>query len=86
MILTLFSSAVLALQATNHFTTAIAVVISADATARSGPFDEAQAVFSTHDGAELQIFDRHDNWVQVANAAGKIGWLSAKQVAVLPGA
>jgi tetratricopeptide (TPR) repeat protein len=86
VLLTIFSGAVLALQAANRFNASIAVVTSADATARSGPFDEAQSVFSARDGAELKVLDRHDDWVQVANGAGKIGWLSRKQVAVLPGA
>jgi tetratricopeptide (TPR) repeat protein len=84
--LTLFSGAVLALQAANRFNAAIAVVTGAEAVARSGPFDEAQSVFTARDGAELKVLDRHDDWVQVANGAGKIGWFSQKQVAVLPGA
>jgi tetratricopeptide (TPR) repeat protein len=84
--LTVFSGAILGLQAANHFTASVAVVTVADATARSGPFDDAQSVFTTRDGAELKVLDRHDDWVQVANSAGKIGWLSVKQVAVLPGA
>jgi tetratricopeptide (TPR) repeat protein len=86
VVLTIFSGAVLALQAANHFNSSVAVVTSAEATARSGPFDEAQSAFTTHDGAELSVLDRHGNWVQVAGGAGKIGWLSVKQVAVLPGA
>jgi tetratricopeptide (TPR) repeat protein len=85
-VLTIFSGTVLALQAANRFNDSIAVVTSADATARSGPFDEAQSVFTARDGAELKVLERHDDWVQVANNAGKIGWLSQKQVAVLPGA
>jgi tetratricopeptide (TPR) repeat protein len=84
--LTIFSSTVLALQAANRFNAAIAVVTSDQATARSGPFNEAQSVFTARDGAELKVLNQHDDWVQVANNAGKIGWLSRKQVAVLPGA
>ncbi len=84
--LTIFSGAVLALQAANRFNASIAIVTAADATARSGPFDEAQSVFSARDGAELKVLDQHDDWVQVVNNAGKIGWLNRKQVAVLPGA
>jgi len=84
--LTIFSGAVLALQAANHFNASAAVVTASEATARSGPFDEAQSVFSARDGAELRVLDRHDDWMQVANGAGKIGWLNRKQVEILPGA
>jgi tetratricopeptide (TPR) repeat protein len=84
--LALFSGAVLALQAASHFSSATAVVTADNATARSGPFDDAQSAFTARDGAELKVLDRHDGWVQVASGAGKTGWLPAKQVEVLPGA
>ena len=84
--LTLLSATVLALQAANHFNSAVAVVTAAEAVARSGPFEEAQHVFPLHDGAELRVLDRHEDWVEVTNGAGKYGWLPLKQVAVLPGA
>jgi tetratricopeptide (TPR) repeat protein len=85
-VLTIFSASVLGLQAANHFSSATAVVTTAEATARSGPFDEAQSAFTVHDGAELLILDRHDGWVQVAGGAGKTGWLPVKQVEILAGA
>ena len=85
-VVTIFSGAVLALQAANHFNASVAVVTVAEATARSGPFDEAQTAFTAKDGAELSILDHHDDWVQVQSTAGKTGWLNRKQVAVLPGA
>jgi tetratricopeptide (TPR) repeat protein len=84
--LTIFSGAILGLQAANHFNGQTAVVTEAEATARSGPFDEAQSAFTVHDGAELSILDRHDDWLQVANGTGTTGWLPEKQVEVLPGA
>jgi len=84
--LTLFSGTVLALQAATHFSSATAVVIADNVTARSGPFDEAQSAFTARDGAELSVLDQRDGWVQVANGTGKSGWLSLKQVEVLPGA
>jgi tetratricopeptide (TPR) repeat protein len=84
--LTIFSGAMLALQAANHFNSSVAVVTSAEATARSGPFDDAQSAFTARDGTELSVLTRHDNWVQVADGTGKIGWLSRRQVEVLPGA
>ena len=86
VVLTIFSGAVLALQAANHFNASVAVVTSAEAIARSGPFDEAQSVFTARDGVELRVQAAHDDWVQVVNGAGKIAWLSRKQVAILPGA
>jgi tetratricopeptide (TPR) repeat protein len=82
----ILSGAVLAWQAFNHFGSGVAVVTGAEATARTGPFDDAQSAFTAHDGAELRVLDRHDNWVQVSDGAGKIGWFSRKQVDVLPGA
>jgi tetratricopeptide (TPR) repeat protein len=84
--LAIFSGAALCLRAANHFSQATAVVISAGATARSGPFDEAQSAFTAHDGAEFSVLDRHENWIQVADGSGKIGWLPVKQMEILPGA
>jgi tetratricopeptide (TPR) repeat protein len=85
-VLTIFSASVLGLQAANHFTAQTAVVTVAEATARSGPFDEAQSAFTAHDGAELSVLDRHGDWIQVTNGAGQTGWLPLKQAEVLPGA
>ena len=84
--LAIFSGAVLALQAANHFNSSVAVVTGMEATARSGPFDDAQTAFTAHDGAEMRVLDRHDDWVQVEDGSGKTGWFNQKQVDVLPGA
>jgi tetratricopeptide (TPR) repeat protein len=85
-LLTIFPGIIVGVQAANHFSNSTAVVTSAEATARSGPFDEAQSAFTVHDGAELSVLDRHESWVQVADGSGKSGWLLLKQVEVLPGA
>jgi tetratricopeptide (TPR) repeat protein len=84
--LTIFSGTILGVQAANHFSKQTAVVISVQAIARSGPFDDAQSAFTARDGAELSVLDRRDDWVQVTDGSGKIGWLPAKQVEILPGA
>jgi tetratricopeptide (TPR) repeat protein len=84
--ITFLSGAVLGLQAANHFSKATAVVVADNVTARSGPFDDAQSAFTARDGAELAVLDRRDDWVQVADGAGKSGWLPAKQVEILSGA
>ncbi len=85
-VLLIFSATVLCLQAANRFSKATAVVVAAEVAARSGPFDEAQSAFTVRDGVELSVLDRHGEWVQVANGAGKTGWLPVKQVEILPGA
>jgi tetratricopeptide (TPR) repeat protein len=84
--LTVLSGAALGLQAAEHFSKQTAVVVSPEATARSGPFDEAQSAFTVRDGAELAVMDWHGDWLQVADGSGKIGWLQMKQVEILPGA
>jgi tetratricopeptide (TPR) repeat protein len=84
--LTIFSGTILGVQAANHFLKQTAVVISTQATARSGPFDDAQNAFAIHDGAELSVLDQRDDWVQVADGAVKTGWLPANQIEILPGA
>jgi tetratricopeptide (TPR) repeat protein len=85
-VLTIISAVVLIVQATNHFSNASAVVVADNVTVRSGPFNDAQSAFTVRDGAEFSVLDRRDNWVQVADGSGKTGWLSTKQVEVLPGA
>ena len=84
--LTIFSGTVLGLQAANHFSNASAVVVADNVTARSGPFDDAQSAFTARDGAELSVLSRREDWVQVVDGTGKIGWLPMKQIEVLPGA
>ena len=75
----------LGVDAAIHFSSQIAVVTAPDATARSGPFDEAQNVFVAHDGAELAVLDQRNDWVQVTDGSGRIGWLPRQQVEILPG-
>jgi tetratricopeptide (TPR) repeat protein len=82
----ILSGAALGLQAADHFSRRTAVVVAADVTARSGPFDDAQSTFTARDGAELSVLDRRDDWLQVSDGSGKTGWLQAKQVETLPGA
>jgi tetratricopeptide (TPR) repeat protein len=84
--LAILSAVALGLETTEHFSKTTAVVVEAKAIARSGPFDDAQTQFTARDGMELSVLDRHEDWLQVADGSGKIGWLPAKEVEVLPGA
>ena len=79
------SGACAGVDAAIHFSRQTVVVVAPDATARSGPFDEAQSTFTAHDGAELSVLDHRDNWLQVADGSGRIGWLPRRQVEMLPG-
>lgn len=85
VILVIVSATGAGVDAAMHFSSQTVVVIVPDATARSGPFDEAQGAFAAHNGAELSVLDGRDNWLQVTDGSGRIGWLPRRQVEVLPG-
>jgi tetratricopeptide (TPR) repeat protein len=85
IVVAILSGVCLGVDAAVYFSKLTAVVVAPEATARSGPFDEAQGVFTSHDGAELAVLDRRDDWLQVTDGSGKIGWLQKKQAEVLPG-
>ena len=82
---TVLACACLGVDAAIHFSKQTAVVVAQAAIARSGPFDEAQSAFTAHDGAELAVLDHRDNWRQVTDGSGRIGWLQRQQVEILPG-
>ena len=86
VILTIVLCAGLGIAAAVEFSTQTAIVVASEATARSGPFAEAQDAFKVNDGAELAVLNRRENWFQVSDGRGRIGWLPAHQVEVVPGA
>lgn len=61
-----------------------AIIIHHDVTVRSGPLDEAQTIFTAHDGAELSVLDAKDNWLQVTTDNQHLGWVRRGDVAVFP--
>ncbi len=69
---------------TNHRTVDIAIVTRGDATVRNGPLEESKDAFTAHDGAELRVLDRKDEWLQVTDGARSIGWLRREQALVVP--
>jgi tetratricopeptide (TPR) repeat protein len=52
-----------------------AIVVVPETTGRQAPLDESQPAFTVHDGAELQILDRKDQWLQVRVDARRTGWI-----------
>jgi len=60
-----------------------AIVIAPDVVIRNSPFDESKNAFTAHDGAELQVLDQKDDWLQVS-AVGRTGWIRRSQVLLAP--
>ena len=65
----------------NYFTHT-AIVVAGEADVRNGPFDEAPGLYKVRDGAELNILDRKDNWLQVADSADRLGWVRLDDVLI----
>jgi tetratricopeptide (TPR) repeat protein len=61
-----------------------AVVIIREAALRHAPIEESPAATTVHDGAELRILDRKDDWLQVRTDALHIGWVRRDQVLQAP--
>jgi tetratricopeptide (TPR) repeat protein len=53
----------------------VAVVTANEITVHTGPFPEAQSSFTAHDGAELRVLDRKDDWLQVTDGTRRFGWV-----------
>lgn len=62
-----------------------AVVLARDTPVRIGPLNESPTSFTAHDGAELRILDRKDDWLQVGADPRRIGWVRRDQVVIAPG-
>jgi hypothetical protein len=52
-----------------------AIVIASEATARQAPLDESQAAFTLHDGAEVEVLDQKEQWIQVQVDRRRTGWV-----------
>ena len=65
--------------------TTYGIVVTQEAVVRRGPLDESQSYFTVRDGAEVQVLDRKDKWLQVTDRSRRIGWLQEAHVVVLNG-
>jgi len=61
----------------------IAIVTAREVTVRNGPLEESHEAFSAHDGAELQVLDHKDDWLQVSGGTRRIGWVKRSDVAMV---
>ena len=62
-----------------------AIIVNPETTARQAPLDESQRAFTLNDGAELQILDQKDQWLQVKVDPRRIGWVRKVDALISPG-
>ena len=62
----------------------VAIVVAPDAIAHQAPVDESPTAFTVHDGAELDILDQKEDWLQVTTDSRKIGWVHADKLLIAP--
>jgi len=63
----------------------LAIVVARDAGVHQGPLDESKIAFHAHDGAELEILDQKDNWLEIRTDPQHFGWVKSDQVLLLSG-
>jgi tetratricopeptide (TPR) repeat protein len=64
--------------------TRTAVVVIKEAQVRQGPFEESNSAFTAHDGAELDVLDQKDEWLQVSAGPRRVGWIRRDQAVISP--
>jgi tetratricopeptide (TPR) repeat protein len=62
-----------------------AIVIAQDAVTHNGPLEEAPTGATIHDGAELDVLDTKNDWLQVRVNDQRVGWIKREQVIVTSG-
>ncbi|MGO8698240.1 MAG: BatD family protein [Limisphaerales bacterium] len=70
--------------ANQHLWEKSSIVLVSEAVVRRGPMEESQSAFTAHDGAELMVLSQDGDWLQVSDAARRIGWVPQKDVALIP--
>ncbi len=56
-----------------------AVVVAPEAPLHQAPLADSPSPVTLHDGAEVRILDRKDNWLQVSTDPRRIGWVQSNQ-------
>jgi tetratricopeptide repeat protein len=61
-----------------------AIVVTPEVTVHHGPLDESPTAFTAHDGAEFEVLDRKDQWLEISAGQSRIGWVRQDQVLLPP--
>ena len=56
------------------------VVVAPEAVVRLGPLEESQSSHSLHDGVEITILERRQDWLRVRDSKNRIGWIRSAQI------
>jgi tetratricopeptide (TPR) repeat protein len=59
-----------------------AIIVVPEVVGRTGPLEESSSALTLHDGAELRVLDRKDEWLQVAIDPKRIAWVKTNQVVI----
>jgi tetratricopeptide (TPR) repeat protein len=61
----------------------LAIIVARDASVHQGPLEESKIAFNAHDGAELEVLDQKDAWLEVRTDPQHFGWVRNEQVLLL---
>lgn len=77
-------SITLGINAYDKISEQIAVSVVQEGSARQGPLDQSPQKFPLKDGLEFVVLDSKDEWLQVSDYSGRIGWVKTNDVIILP--
>ena len=58
----------------------IAIIFSPKTIVKSAPTDNAEEIFTLHEGTKVNVLDAVDNWKKIRLADGKVGWMLASDL------
>ena len=69
----------------SFLSTPVGIVVSKEASLRSGPLEQAKLEGTLKDGVEVSVMEQRSGWVQVRDLQNRTGWLTTNEVVVLQG-
>ena len=60
-----------------------AVVVAKEAAVKYGPLEESKVFYQISEGSEITVLDSKAPWIQIKDAAARIGWIKENQIKVI---
>ena len=60
------------------------VVVKDEAQVRYGPLRESRTYYTARDGQEVTVLNQREDWVQIRDGLGKVGWIAKASLLVMP--